>query len=104
MSYTTIKIPIQIHRKIKHLSQISHTTQYDVLEQSLNKFEKDLFWADCVEAYEKNSVEASQEDDFSGTLSDGLEDIRSFSKDKWHIKMQYIFLPDLNISFAVSKS
>lgn len=74
MSYTTIKIPIQMHRKIKHLSQITHTTQYEVLEKSLNKFEKDLFWEECVEAYEKNAIAVNEDDDFSGTLSDGLED------------------------------
>lgn len=82
MSYTTIKIPIQMHRKIKHLSQITHTTQYEVLEKSLNKFENDLFWADCIVAYEKNTFEVNEEDDFSGTLSDGLEDIRSLSQDR----------------------
>ena len=74
MSYTTIKIPTKLHRKIKDLSQLTHTTQYEVLENSLLKYEKELFWADCVAAYEKNSKIDNNDENYSGTLMDGLDD------------------------------
>ncbi|GAB1370431.1 hypothetical protein MASR1M45_04920 [Candidatus Kapaibacterium sp.] len=73
MNYTTIKIPTQIHRKLKQLSIDSKVSQQEVLEKSLQKFETELFWEACNLAYSKAANEKN-EDDFSGTLGDGLDD------------------------------
>ncbi|MBX3043891.1 MAG: hypothetical protein KIT33_03685 [Candidatus Kapabacteria bacterium] len=73
MSYTTIKIPTQIHKKLKQLSIESKFSQQEVLEKSLQKYETDLFWEECTLAYSK-LVNDEGDDDFSGTIGDGLDD------------------------------
>lgn len=75
MNYTTIKIPVTIHRKLKELSSLTKLTQQDILIKSLSEFESILFWDNCESAYsETRKKESNDDEDYSGTLLDGLDD------------------------------
>jgi hypothetical protein len=76
MNYTTIKIPVVVHRKLKELSLLTKVTQQDILIKSLSEFESILFWDNCESAYTESRKKKSNDDDedYSGTLLDGLED------------------------------
>ena len=73
MNYTTIKIPVETHRKIKSLAKKTNLPQQDLLAATLRDFEEKLFWDKCDEAYSKNDRD---EDDqlYENTLMDGIED------------------------------
>ena len=76
MNYTTIKIPVTIHRKLKELSSLTKLTQQDILIKSLSEFESILFWDNCESAYSATRKKESNDDDedYSSTLLDGLDD------------------------------
>jgi len=79
MSYTTIKIPVEIHKKIKFLSSQAKIAQQELLIQCLLDYENKLFWIEFNNAYSvaKTNEETSINDDellYENTLMDGLDD------------------------------
>lgn len=75
MSYTTIKIPVETHRKLKSLSLLTMISQQDLLNKCLLDFEANLFWEKCESAYAKNNTIGNIDELlYSNTLSDGIED------------------------------
>lgn len=73
MNYTTIKIPVETHRKIKLLAKKANLNQQELLAATLADFEEKIFWDKCDEAFAKNK-QSEDSKLYENTLMDGIED------------------------------
>jgi hypothetical protein len=81
MDYTTIKIPVEMHRLIKNLAITANIAQQEVLQECLKDYEKKIFWEKFNLKYKEITDEKithlSDDNDeilYENTLLDGLYD------------------------------
>ncbi len=77
MTYTTIKIPKELHVWIGDLAAKTHLSRQEVMQRSLKELEEKLFWEECQNRYKALADSGIIDDElrlYENTLADGLED------------------------------
>lgn len=77
MTYTTIKIPKEIHLRLGALAVRTQLSRQDVLLRGIKELEDKLFWEECQKKYKETAASGPDDTEealYENTISDGLDD------------------------------